>query len=55
MLARFVRYMKKSVTLRDGTIIPADVVIEAPHMAITRDPELYPNPEVRCFEFSPFR
>ncbi len=44
--ARFSRYVEQPVTLKDGTKIPADVIIESPFIAIARDPELYPNPDV---------
>ena len=36
------------MTLNDGTKIPADVIIESPFIAIARDPELYPNPDVNA-------
>ena len=44
--ARFQRFVQQPVTLQDGTLLPAGVIIEAPHIAVTQDPELYPNPEV---------
>ncbi|KAK3937790.1 cytochrome P450 [Diplogelasinospora grovesii] len=50
-MARFARYVEKPITLRDGTNLPAGVVIEAPHVAITMDPEFYPEPE----KFDPYR
>ncbi|KAL1838915.1 hypothetical protein VTK73DRAFT_4199 [Phialemonium thermophilum] len=50
-MARFTRYVEKPLTLHDGTKIPAGVVIESPHLAVTRDPELYPDPDT----FDPYR
>ena len=46
--ARFSRYVEQPVTLNDGTKIPANVIIESPFIAIARDPELYPNPDVNA-------
>ncbi|OTB14586.1 hypothetical protein K445DRAFT_318993 [Daldinia sp. EC12] len=44
-LVRFTRYVQKSVTLSDGTYLPAGYLIEAPHALAVMDPELYDNPE----------
>ncbi|KAK3317330.1 cytochrome P450 [Cercophora scortea] len=50
-MARFTRYVAKPVTLQDGTRLPAGYFIEAPHMAICRDPLIYPEPDT----FNPHR
>ncbi|KAK0630464.1 ent-kaurene oxidase [Bombardia bombarda] len=50
-MARFARFVEKPVTLKDGTKLPAGVVVETPHIAITRDPKLFPNPNT----FNPHR
>ncbi|KAJ0108710.1 Ent-kaurene oxidase [Diaporthe amygdali] len=48
---RFPRWVKKPITLKDGTYIPRGYFIEAPYTAIVSDPELYPDSEV----FDPYR
>ncbi|KAK3689090.1 cytochrome P450 [Podospora appendiculata] len=50
-MARFTRYVAKPVTLQDGTGLPAGYFIESPHMAICRDPLIYPEPDT----FNPHR
>lgn len=47
--ARFARFVEKPITLQDGTKLPAGVIVEAAHLPITRDPNLYPDPEVWTF------
>lgn len=39
LLVRFVRYVDKSVTLKDGTYLPAGSTIQSNHVAILRDPK----------------
>lgn len=43
--------MLKTFTLSDGQVIPAGVIIEVPAVAISFDPELFPQPE----KFDPLR
>ncbi|KAI1332483.1 cytochrome P450 [Xylariaceae sp. FL0255] len=48
---RFERFLKQSVTLKDGTVLPGNVMIEVPHEVSLRDPEKFPDPEI----FNPHR
>lgn len=50
-LANFQRKVTKTITLSNGQVIPAGVVIQVPADAVARDPELFPNPD----EFDPWR
>ena len=45
-LVRFQRYVDKTVTLSDGTRLPAGAMVEAAHANIVNDPQLYSTPEV---------
>jgi cytochrome P450 len=47
----FTRKVNKPFTLSNGEVIPAGVVIEVPAVAVTRDPEVFENPDV----FDPWR
>ncbi|KAK4169799.1 putative cytochrome P450 E-class, group IV [Cladorrhinum sp. PSN259] len=49
--ASFTRKVTKTFTLSSGQVIPEGVQIEVPAEAISRDPEIFPNPE----EFQPWR
>lgn len=42
-LVRFVRYVDKPVTKRDGTYLPIGTMIEAPHANIVQDAQPYSN------------
>ncbi|KAI0386387.1 cytochrome P450 [Hypomontagnella monticulosa] len=44
-LARFQRWVAKSVTLSDGTYLPAGYMVEAAHALAVQDPNMYRNPE----------
>ncbi|KAI4595665.1 hypothetical protein KJ359_006654 [Pestalotiopsis sp. 9143b] len=50
-MASFQRKVLKTFTLSDGQVIPAGVIIEVPAVAISFDPELFPQPE----KFDPLR
>ncbi|KAK4464954.1 putative cytochrome P450 E-class, group IV [Cladorrhinum samala] len=47
----FNRKVLKSFALSSGQVIPAGVIIEVPAEALTRDPEIFPNPDT----FQPWR
>lgn len=47
-LGRFIRRVLKPLVLSDGTQIPADTTIEVAYGSMTKDPAVFPNPEV-CF------
>lgn len=49
--ATFQRKVNKTVTLSNGQVIPAGVVIQIPADAIAHDPEVFPNPD----QFDPWR
>ncbi|TLD31567.1 hypothetical protein PspLS_03008 [Pyricularia sp. CBS 133598] len=48
---RFVRYVRKPITLSDGTHLPADTLIEVPWYPVTRDETVYPGAD----KFDPYR
>jgi cytochrome P450 len=49
--ASFQRKVLQTFTLSDGQVIPAGIAIEVPAVAVSFDPELFPQPE----KFDPLR
>ncbi|KAK4445433.1 putative cytochrome P450 E-class, group IV [Podospora aff. communis PSN243] len=50
-VSSFTRKLRRPIRLSTGESLPAGVTLEVPAHAVTRDPDIFPNPD----EFKPFR